>query len=248
MQIVGATFRNIDVRVQIHRFALLVRSRPPLIVILVYFSSLVSKLIRRMRDPDQQCALMRDLDRDGTYTTRWFDGNAVEWMRIFQSQRLQDKPIRALEIGSWEGRSTVFLLHHLPKADVTAVDTWQGGPQYSGDPRLAHIEELFDANVARYGARLRKIKSTSAEFFRSCGHSPPFDFIYVDGSHDADDVMVDAMCGFELLAAGGIMIFDDYLWDRRGDPAAAINRFLRMKQGSYRILSVTAQIILKKLS
>jgi len=221
-------------------------------VVLVYVATLAGRLVRRMREPesDRLNALLREIDSTGSYTTRWFDGNAVEWMRIFESQQLAGKPIRVLEIGSWEGRSAAFLLHHLPQAAVTAVDTWQGGRQNAGDPRLARIEELFDANVARYGARVRKVKSTSAEFFRNGGHSPPFDLIYVDGSHDADDVIVDAVGGFELLAPGGIMIFDDYLWERGADlrlaPAVAINRFLRMNHGRYRILSVTGQIILKK--
>ena len=240
------------VRIQADLFAKLVRNRPPLIVVLAYVASVAGRLMRRMRDPNRQNALIHELDRNGTYTTRWFDGNAVEWTRIFHSQGLVGRPIRVLEIGSWEGRSAVFLLHHLPQAALTAVDTWQGGRQNAGDPRLARIEELFDANVARYGARVRKVKSTSAEFFRNSEHSLPFDLIYVDGSHDAEDVIVDAVRGFELLAAGGIMIFDDYLWDcgvdTRLTPAVAINRFLRMNRGRYRILSVTGQIVLKKSS
>jgi len=221
-------------------------------VVLVYVATLAGRLVRRMREPesDRLNALLREIDSTGSYTTRWFDGNAVEWMRIFESQQLAGKPIRVLEIGSWEGRSAAFLLHHLPQAAVTAVDTWQGGRQNAGDPRLARIEELFNANVARYGARVRKVKSTSAEFFRNGEHSP-FDLIYVDGSHDADDVIVDAVGGFERLAPGGIMIFDDYLWERGADlhltPAVAINRFLRTNRGRYRILSVTGQIILKKM-
>jgi predicted O-methyltransferase YrrM len=239
-------------RVQRARFAELVRTRPPPIVIPIYVATLASRIARRARISGEENALVRDLDREGTYSTRWFDGNAIEWMRIFRAQRLQDKPIRVLEIGSWEGRSTVFMLHHLPMAEVTAVDTWQGGREHAGDPRLERVEELFDANVARYGVRLTKVKSTSAEFFRSYRPSTPFDLVYVDGSHHADDVMVDAMGGFDLLASGGIIIFDDYLWDRRTDtrlkPAVAINRFLRMKRGSYRILSVTTQIILKKIA
>ena len=39
-----------------------------------------------------------------------------------------------------------------------------------------------------------------------------FDFIYIDGSHQAPDVLFDALLGFELLRVGGIMVFDDYLW------------------------------------
>jgi hypothetical protein len=189
-------------RVQGARFAELVRTRPPPIVIRLYVSTLAFRIALRARISGEENALVRDLDRDldreGTYSTRWFDGNAIEWMRIFRAQRLQDKPIRVLEIGSWEGRSTVFMVHHLLMVEVTAFDTWQGGREHAGDPRLERVEELFDANVARYGAWLTKIKSTSAEFLRSYRPSTPFDLVYVDGSHHADDVMLDAMWGFDL--------------------------------------------------
>ena len=39
-----------------------------------------------------------------------------------------------------------------------------------------------------------------------------FDFIYIDGSHTAPDVMTDACMAWGLLKKGGIMLFDDYLW------------------------------------
>ena len=39
-----------------------------------------------------------------------------------------------------------------------------------------------------------------------------FDFIYIDGSHQAPDVLYDALLSFRLLRVGGIMVFDDYLW------------------------------------
>jgi predicted O-methyltransferase YrrM len=230
----------------------LLRSKPPPTVMFVYLATLAGKFVRSIRAGPEKGELQRDLDREGVYTTRWFDGHVDEWMRIFRSQRLQDRPIRALEIGSWEGRSTVFLLRHLPMANVTAVDTWEGSHEHIGDPRLTRIEVLFDANVARYGARLNKVKSTSADFFRKHAASAPFEFIYVDGSHDADDVMADALGAFDLLVPGGIMIFDDYVWKRNPDPrkrpAVAINGFLRMMRGRYRILSVTTQMIVKKLA
>ena len=39
-----------------------------------------------------------------------------------------------------------------------------------------------------------------------------FDFIYIDGSHQAPDVLSDAVLGFKLLKIGGVMAFDDYIW------------------------------------
>jgi predicted O-methyltransferase YrrM len=241
-----------SLRFRIGQFARLLRVKPPFRVIRALVATLTRRAVRRLAAPNGHAELMRELDREGEYTTRWFDGNADEWIQVFQSQRLLDRPIRVLEIGSWEGRSTVFMLRRLPMAKVTAVDTWQGSREHVGDPRIARIEELFDANVAGYGTRLTKVKSTSAEFFRVYEASELFDLIYIDGSHHADDVMADGVGGFDLLAPGGILIFDDYLWDcavdSRTKPAVAINAFLRTMRGRYRILSVTTQVILKKLS
>ena len=39
-----------------------------------------------------------------------------------------------------------------------------------------------------------------------------FDFIYVDGSHQAPDVLLDALLSFKLLRVGGLIGFDDYQW------------------------------------
>ena len=239
-------------RIPYEQFVRLHRARPSRTVFLVYVATFIRKAARRLCGAGEREELIRDLDRDGTYTTRWFDGHAEDWMRIFRSERLVGRPDRVLEIGSWEGRSAAFVLRHLPLAEMTAVDTWEGSIEHAGDPRLARIEQLFDANVARFGPRLTKVKSTSAEFFRKHGQSPGFDLVHVDGSHAADDVMADATSGFALLNPGGVMILDDYLWERGADPraapASAINRFLRDNRGRYRLLSVTTQVTLRKSS
>jgi predicted O-methyltransferase YrrM len=39
-----------------------------------------------------------------------------------------------------------------------------------------------------------------------------FDFIYIDGSHMAQDVLCDAVLAFRLLRVGGVIVFDDYIW------------------------------------
>jgi predicted O-methyltransferase YrrM len=65
-----------------------------------------------------------------------------------------------------------------------------------------------------------------------------FDLIYIDGSHQAPDVLTDAVMSFQLLKVGGVMIFDDYLWtmDKPGFqdvlkmPKPAIDAFLNIFQ------------------
>jgi hypothetical protein len=35
-----------------------------------------------MRISSEENAPVRNLDREGTYSTRWFGGNAIDWNRI----------------------------------------------------------------------------------------------------------------------------------------------------------------------
>ena len=56
-----------------------------------------------------------------------------------------------------------------------------------------------------------------------------FDFIYVDGSHQAQDVLADAVMSWMLLRKGGLLIFDDYLWEKNdflSTPKFAIDSFV----------------------
>jgi hypothetical protein len=231
---------------------LYLRSGAPLPVFGVYHKRLLLKLLaapsgkRSLSTSD----LMAPIDSGRTFTTRWFDVHAKEWTGIFEAEHLFDKPINILEIGSWEGRSTCFFLHYLKSAHITAVDTWQGGDEHSTYTQLTEIDKLFDSNVAQFVDRVTKAQSTSLEYFRKRDSKTLFDVIYVDGSHYADDVMIDALLSFAALKPGGIMIFDDYRWlfykNMRHNPAFPINCFLKMKQGEYTILSVTYQLCIKK--
>jgi predicted O-methyltransferase YrrM len=184
-----------------------------------------------------------------SFSNEWFIGNIPFWLSTFERYQLDRKPdATALEIGSWEGLSTFFLLHTLSNISVTCVDTWQGADEHRGQQVLERIESSFDANLSRYKDRLTKYKGTSFSYFNA--HGSRFDLVYVDGSHHCDDVMVDALMGFQRLKPGGILILDDYLWRRypraNDNPAAAINAFLRLKQGCYRIVRVHGQIIIEK--
>jgi hypothetical protein len=85
--------------------------------------------------------------------------------------------------------------------------------------------------------------SVPAEILSS--NEPPFDLIYVDGSHQASDVLTDAIIAFQLLRVGGVMIFDDYLWcmrptgeeDTLNMPKAAIDSFISLFQRKLKVIS-----------
>lgn len=187
----------------------------------------------------------------------WFSKNIPFWVSVFDEYKFQEKEkIEALEIGSWEGLSSYFILHYLKKAVLTCVDTWEGADEHqSGDAAslevLSNVENTFDTNLAKYQQRLTKYKGTSYSYFGKNFERNKFDLIYVDGSHHCDDVIIDAIKSFEMLKIGGILIFDDYLWQYYANPidnpASAIHSFLKLKNGSYKILRTYYQLIILKI-
>ena len=76
-----------------------------------------------------------------------------------------------------------------------------------------------------------------------------YDFIYIDGDHSEKAVWIDAIFSFNKLVIGGIIIFDDYLWNV-GDksPKNAIDKFMDEYKNHIEIISINNQVIIKKLS
>lgn len=197
--------------------------------------------------------VFKDHTRDLKFSHTWFDGSIPLWVRILARLKSSGRPVDVLEIGSWEGRSTVFLLGYFANGKVTAVDTWEGGDEHDEFDELSSLEQRFDANVARHAERVIKKKGQSsltlaqmAVAQREC-----FDLVFIDGSHYADDVMIDAVLAWRLLRKDGIMIFDDYLWriDRYGwkkNPAKAVNLFLRLIEDEHELIHVGHQLALRK--
>jgi len=190
---------------------------------------------------------------NGDFTSTWFDDHIPEWAALLEPLRRRGAPLRVLEIGSWEGRSTLFLLTYLPTATVTAVDTWDGAGGSGTAAEAARAEARFDTNLARFGERLVKLKGRSSIHLPKLAAEAPasFDLVYVDGSHDEDDVMADALLAWRLLRSDGIVVFDDYLWvpdavSRQRGPCRAINRFLRLVKRECRVLHCGWQVSVLK--
>jgi predicted O-methyltransferase YrrM len=189
----------------------------------------------------------------GHFKELWFDMNLVPWSVTFAKVFNRADPVRILEIGSWEGRSTLFFLSYFSQGHMTAVDTWAGSDEwhYHATPDLRDLEARFDHNVAPGGGRVTKRKGSSLYVLpQLIDEKQEFDVIYVDGSHFADDAVVDAINAWRLLKQDGIVIFDDVMWPcysrARANTAWAINQFLKYHSGEYRVLHAWYQIILQK--
>jgi predicted O-methyltransferase YrrM len=225
------------------------RRHAPFGVIAQYLATSLAR--RRLRD--KHAAVSDDLRKfakDNGFQRDWFTSNVPFWMEIFDRCGLRDRPTNVMEIGSFEGLSACFLLRQLPEARLTCVDTWQGSDEHAGMELIASTEAAFDRHVAPWRERVTKRKGYSLPYLASLRPEDKFDLIYVDGSHHADDVLVDAIRGFEQLKVGGVMILDDYLWryySRSSEnPATAINAFLRVVEGRYRLVLAYYQLAIEK--
>ena len=153
--------------------------------------------------------------------------------------------VALLEIGSYEGRSAVWFLQHVlthPTSRMTCIDLFV---PLGGEPR-------FDHNIALGGwsGRVRKIKGRSEGVLETLDQDS-YDIVYVDGSHRAADVLMDAISSWRLLKRGGVLIFDDYEWQMHRPPeqrpAMAIDMFLRLWQPHLAVLLHGYQVIVRKL-
>ena len=199
---------------------------------------------------------------DYEFTTDWFHYAQYVWKEIIKHLPERGRRRRLMEIGSFEGRSAVWIIEHIMQSgdQLLCVDTWEGGEEHAHIDMQA-VEKRFDANIQRAkrrhgGADVQKFKerSTWALAHQLRWVKDPdqlFDFIYIDGSHRAPDVLADAVMAWKLLRLGGIMIFDDYLWgDPRkplSRPKAAIDAFMNIYGGEINVMNIGIQMIIKKV-
>lgn len=125
------------------------------------------------------------------------------------------QPIDCLEIGSWQGASATWLLDQVvaPRGGkLTCIDPFSGSSEHRGivEKLDSALEAIFDANIQKSGhaARCRKLVGRSQDVLRTLIPAS-YDFVYVDGAHEAKFVIQDAILAFPLLRPAGFMLFDD---------------------------------------
>ena len=120
---------------------------------------------------------------------------------------LRLKPKRSLEIGLAYGFSTIYILaaidrtgsgHHTA-LDPFQQDSWHGvgalqAKQLGMEPSFRMLEEFSVSALARFATQ-----------------KDEFEFIYIDGNHRFDDVLVDFTLAAEVCPIGGNIILDD-MW------------------------------------
>jgi len=186
------------------------------------------------------------------FSQDWFTRSIPCWDLILKNLTKDNQSLRILEIGVFEGRSTCWLLEHhcvSPESSITVIDTFSGGVEHHGMD-LKNLRQLFEANVGTVGSPA-DVQILQGYSFRELSRlivsgedDPGYDFVSVDASHQATDVLMDCLLGFQLLRKGGVMALDDYLWsaeavganDILNSPKIAIDAFTNIFRRKARVI------------
>ena len=187
------------------------------------------------------------------YTTEWHDQHAQAWRELVH----YNPPKSYLEIGIYEGASMAWISEHSPQTRyITGIDPWISDNEHANTD-MTQIERRFKQNLQELKTKwpsktynIHKQPSLIA-LTQLMARSQQFDWIYIDGNHMSDAVLLDITLSWRLLNTDGMMILDDYAWpttdtDPRHCPRLAIDAFLQIHT-DYTIWPQTGyQMILQK--
>lgn len=161
----------------------------------------------------------------------WFKERHCLALASFVAQ-VEDVPGRIVEIGSWEGRSTIALANSTAR-EVNAVDTWKGSPSDQSSALaaerdvfttfLSNIAEATSGNVVAHRMDWRR--------YRQCDESP-IALLFIDAEHTYDEVSKQLTAFLPLMSPGGIVCGDDF--DATG-VATAVMQHVPTAKGIHRM-------------
>lgn len=188
----------------------------------------------------------------------WNEDHVRNFLRI---KTEFDWPCHAkfLEIGTFEGRTATWLLDNIDSCKLTLVDP-DPGPNFHNN---------LDPHLNKNNSRVTWKKIYSHEFLKTIWLTDHrYDLIYIDGSHNASNVLEDAILAWRVLKNKGILLFDDYLMEIKDGwfyishpefiqykdnglmwhhPKEAIDAFMNIYKGQYVTWIDNYQIGLRKI-
>jgi hypothetical protein len=114
---------------------------------------------------------------------------------------------------------------------------------------FSDVERVYDEKLKEF-SNVIKCKMESHKFLATTDDKEIYDFIYIDGDHTAQAVFIDASLAWKALKPGGIMAFDDYLWELDAPinmrPQAAIDLFIILMKDHLTLIGTGSQIWIRK--
>jgi hypothetical protein len=180
-----------------------------------------------------------------------FVDNLNTWNYFFTKNKLSNNVQSYLEIGCFEGMSSIFSLSKLENANCHFVDPFIPYDEMTNAAGINKFDEIFKNfkhNISFFGDRATLHRETSDVFFSK--NTKNFDLVYIDGSHFGDDVYRDSVNAFKVLNKKGYIIFDDFFWIHfdtlQENPIGGIVKFLIENKSQIKIIYLSDQLFIQK--
>ena len=142
---------------------------------------------------------------------------ANNWFNHVDLNDYKNKPVNYLEIGAFYGANLLSVAQTYAEhgdSKLYCIDPWEDYDEYP---------EYKNEQSSIYDAFINNVEKSESKdkIFIKRGYSNTeipkfddnfFDIIYIDGNHEPEYVLEDAVLSFRKLKKDGIMIFDDYGW------------------------------------
>lgn len=150
---------------------------------------------------------------NNVYTRDDFTHNISNWKIILTYLNgTFNKDLTCLEVGSYEGRSASYLLDNfVGNGNLTVIDQFI----------YPQVRDRYFKNMSihpKYNQLKTLVGLSFIEMSKLYEQQLQFDFVYIDAGKTAGDNIVNLILAERLLKVGGILVVDDFNWDKLSDP------------------------------
>lgn len=181
-----------------------------------------------------------------TFTEDWFTNNIPRWEKYLP--HFKDTRTKVLELGSFEGRSAIWLLENVlnhPSSSIVCVDNFKQDGKI-----ISEVKERFVANTKPFSKKVKLYTMDTRDALKTPKLlKEKFDMVYIDASRHSKNVLEDAILSFPLLKEGGTIIFDDYTSSKKHDftcPKKGIDAFVDIFSDELQVHNTSWQLIATK--
>lgn len=142
------------------------------------------------------------------FTENWFTDESCATLSDLV-RTVEGVPGRIVELGSWEGRSTIAIARTTTR-DVHAVDHWKGAKSDRYQRQQVKTRDVFaqwTANLAGYPHVTPYRMEWRSYVSRTDG---PVALVFIDADHTTAEVSAQIDTFAPLMSRGGIICGDDY--------------------------------------
>ncbi len=211
-------------------------------------------MVIQLKDSTQ--AILRQLNLESPYSDfnhQEYSSDLQGWGStdpLFAQLIDQTRPKIIIEVGTWKGASAIHMAKLLQEKQIDCtiicIDTWLGALEHlSGEyanslakkhgwPTLYYqfLANVMYSDVHPYIVPLPLPSNIAARWLQK--NDLKADLIYIDASHEEQDVYADLNNYWNLVAPQGILFGDDYADLNHIGVATAVHRFANERQLAFK--------------